>query len=361
MPANLVDYFTRHLARPGTVLYRESNGRNTRAVTAGELAREIARWQAAFRSDGLVGGERVVLCARNSAAWVAADLAALGMGLVVVPLYVDDNAESVAWCVADAEARIVIAENLRLAHGVRKALGAAVPVPRIVILRTDEALPGDDTILPVERYLPAVGGDIEVQALPENTLATICYTSGTAGRPKGVMLSHGNIIANVTACAATQMARPTDVFLSILPLSHMFERTGGYYLPLSLGAVGRVLARNRAPAGGLHRRTRPRQSLRCRASSSGFASRIERELAGSPVRRYLFERCVGDRRAHRGAACVAARAACRRGAAATGRGAAAREVRRAAAPRGRSAAPRSIPRSRGRSSASGSRCCRATG
>ena len=291
MPSNLADYFTRHLAHPGTVLYRESNSGGVRAVTAGELAREIARWQAAFRRDGLVAGERIALCARNGTAWVAADLAALGMGLVVVPLYVDDNAENVAWCVADAEARLVIAENLRLAYGVRKALAATVPTPRIVILRTDEALPGDETILPVERYLPAVGGDIEVQALPEDTLATICYTSGTAGRPKGVMLSHGNVIANVTACAATQMARPTDVFLSILPLSHMFERTGGYYLPLSLGAIvafSRGIARlpddfiEHAPTVIF---AVPRIFERVRA-------RIERELVKSPVRRYLFERCA---------------------------------------------------------------------
>ena len=291
MAANLADYFIRHLARPGTVLYRERDGSSARAVTAGELAREIARWQAAFRRDGLVAGERIVLCARNSTEWVATDLAALGMGLVVVPLYVDDNAESVAWCVADAEARIVIAENLRLAHGVRKALATTAPAPRIVILRTDEALPGDETILPVERYLPAVGGDVEVQALPEGTLATICYTSGTVGRPKGVMLSHGNIIANVTACAATQMARPTDVFLSILPLSHMFERTGGYYLPLSLGATvafARGIAR--LPEDFVEHAPTiifavPRIFERIRA-------RIERELATSPVRRYLFELCV---------------------------------------------------------------------
>ena len=291
MAANLADYFTRHLARPGTVLYRESNGRASRALTAGELAREIARWQAAFRRDGFVAGERIALCARNGIAWVAADLAALGMGLVVVPLYVDDNAESVAWCVADAGARIFVAENLRLAHGVRKALAATVPAPRIVILRTDEALAGDDTIVPAERYLPAVGGDVEVQSLPENALATICYTSGTAGRPKGVMLSHGNIIANVTACAATRMARPTDIFLSILPLSHMFERTGGYYLPLSLGATvafSRGIARlpddfiEHAPTAIF---AVPRIFERIR-------SRIDRELAKSPLRRYLFERCV---------------------------------------------------------------------
>jgi long-chain acyl-CoA synthetase len=291
MAANLADYFTRHLAHPGTVLYRDWNGGDARALTAGELGREISRWQAAFRRDGLVAGERIALCARNGIAWVAADLAALGMGLVVVPLYVDDNAESVAWCAEDSGASLFVAENLRLAFGVRKALAATAAAPRIVILKSDEAMGGDDGIVPVERYLPDAGVDVEVQPLPEHTLATICYTSGTAGRPKGVMLSHGNIIANVTACAATKMARPTDVFLSILPLSHMFERTGGYYLPLSLGATvafSRGIARlpedfvEQAPTAIF---AVPRIFERIRA-------RIDKELARSPLRRYLFERCV---------------------------------------------------------------------
>ena len=291
MAANIAELFTRHLARPGTVLYREATGGVWRDITAFALARDIARWQAAFRRDGLAAGERVALCARNGTAWVAADLAALGMGLVVVPLYVEDNVESIAWCVENAEARIVIVENLRLAYGVRKALSPATPAPRIVILRADASRAADETTHSVEQYLPAEGGEVEVQPLPADALATICYTSGTAGRPKGVMLSHGNIIANVDACAATRMARPTDAFLSILPLSHMFERTGGYYLPLSLGAT---VAFSRGIA-------RLAEDFVVQAPTAIFAvpriferirARIERDLSGSPVRRFLFERCV---------------------------------------------------------------------
>jgi len=293
MAANIAEFFTRHLARPDTVLYREANGSDWRAVTAGHLGRDIARWQAAFRKEGLAAGDRVALCARNGTAWVAADLAALGLGLVVVPVYVEDSTESIAWCVDHAQARLVVVENLRLAYGVRKALPAAAPSPRIVILRADESLAPDGSILPASSYLPAEGGDVEVRALPADSLATICYTSGTSGHPKGVMLSHDNIVANVNACAATRMARPTDVFLSILPLSHMFERTGGYYLPLSLGAT---VAFSRGIA-------RLAEDFVAQAPTAMFAvprifervrARIERELADAPVRRFLFERCVAN-------------------------------------------------------------------
>ena len=94
-----------------------------------------------------------------------------------------------------------------------------------------------NAVRPRATFLPAATDGMVVHEPPEDTLATICFTSGTSGRPKGVMLSHGNILANVEQCRQTGMARgPTICFLSILPLSHMFERTGGYYLPLAIGA-----------------------------------------------------------------------------------------------------------------------------
>ena len=221
--ANIADLFAQHLAHPDTVLYRHCPEKDWRNVTAAELATDVARWQAALRREGLVPGDRVVLCARNGPSWVAVDLAALGLSLVVVPLYVDDNPENIAWCAANAEAKLVVVENLRLARGLRKA-GVSAP---LVVLRPDETLAAGDNALRATDFVASAGGEVEVAALPGNTLATICYTSGTSGRPKGVMLSHGNILANVAGCRETGMARPTDRFLSMLPLSHMFERTGG--------------------------------------------------------------------------------------------------------------------------------------
>jgi long-chain acyl-CoA synthetase len=285
--ANIADLFAQHLAQPGTVLYRHCPDGAWRDVTAGELALDIVRWQAAFRRAGLVPGDRIVLCARNGPAWVAVDLAALGMALVVVPLYVDDNAENVAWCAANAEAKLLVVENVRLARGLRKA-GVRPPV---VVLRVDEALTADDGAVAADDFLPAAVMEIEVAALPEATLATICYTSGTAGRPKGVMLSHGNILANVAGCRATGMAHPTDRFLSMLPLSHMFERTGGYYLPLSLGAKV-VHSRGIAQIADDLAAQAPTVVFAVPRIFERFASRIESALAESKLKRFLFDTCV---------------------------------------------------------------------
>jgi long-chain acyl-CoA synthetase len=290
--ANIADLFAQHLKQPRTVLYRHCPDEQWLDVTASELATEIARWQAAFRREGLAAGDRIVVCARNGPAWVAVDLAALGLALVVVPLYVEDNPENVAWCAANAEARLAVVENVRLARGLRKAGADARALARMVILRADEALVPADGAVTVDEFLPpASGGEVEVKALPEATLATICYTSGTSGRPKGVLLSHGNILANVEGCRETRMARTSDRFLSMLPLSHMFERTGGYYLPLSLGA--RVAyARGIAQIADDLASQSPTVVFAVPRIFERFAARIDKALAESALKRALFDACV---------------------------------------------------------------------
>ena len=232
MPVNIAQLFSRHRVSPDRVLYRHFTGDKWEDVTVDGIARRIGRWQAAFRREGLAPGQRIALCARNGVNWVAIDQAALGLGLVVVPLYVDDNPDNVAWCVDHAKARLLIVESSRIAASLGSLTNAQYRLPPMVVLSPDDG----ESLATAATFLPATGDDMAVQPLPDDTLATICFTSGTSGRPKGVMLSHGNILANVEQCRLTGMARTDDLFLSILPLSHMFERTGGYYLPLAIGA-----------------------------------------------------------------------------------------------------------------------------
>lgn len=290
MARNIADFFAQHLDRPGAVLFRQHSAGTWRDVTAGEIATLSARWQAAFRRTGLATGDRIALCARNGINWVAIDLAALGLGLVVVPLYVDDNPDNVAWCAANVEARLLIVENDRLAAAL-SLLGGTYPLPPLVALGAGD---GDTPVAGIrlaESVLPDEAEPFRVMDLPTGTLATICYTSGTAGRPKGVMLSHENIIADVMSCQAVHMARPTDRFLSMLPLSHMFERTGGYYLPLSIGA--RVaFARGTAHFADDLVTQEPTVVFAVPRIFDRFMARIDRALAKSPLRKALFAQCA---------------------------------------------------------------------
>lgn len=286
MNANLAHYLERSLAEPRRALWRHWTGGRWEDVTAPEVAARAAQWQAAFRREGFRPGDRVALAVRNGVQWIAIDQAALGMGLVVVPLYVDDNPDNVAWCAAHAESRLLVVDGSRMADAIRK-LGAQYALPPVVVLRAD----ADEAGTTVEKFLPGADRGFEVQPVAPESLATICFTSGTSGRPKGVMLSHRNIRSNVEMCIATGMARSDDRFLSILPLSHMFERTGGYYLPLAVGAQV-AYARGIAQIAEDLASQAPTAMFAVPRVFEKFAVRIEQALADAPRKKRLFDACV---------------------------------------------------------------------
>jgi long-chain acyl-CoA synthetase len=298
--ANIAGLLKEQLATPERILYRHFAEGGWRDVSAREIAGYAARWQAFLRAEGLAQGERIALCLRNGIHWVAADQGALGLGLVVVPLYVDDNPENVAWCLENSGARLLVVESGRMADALSKVSKA---LPRILSLAAD---PGGDRRT-VEGALPKRAPEFQAALLADDALATICYTSGTAGRPKGVMLTHGNILANVAACQRLHLARRDDVFLSLLPLSHMFERTGGYYLPLSIGAKV-AYARSISQLAEDLASERPTLMFAVPRVFEKFAARVNEALAKSPAKKRLFELVVAaGGRAGRGEAGLADR------------------------------------------------------
>lgn len=294
---NIAHLLKRWSAAPERILYRQNLDGRWRDVSAREVLAYAARWQAFLRAQGFAAGERVALCLKNGIHWVAADQAALGLGLVVVPLYVDDNPENVAFCLENSGARLLVVETGSMADALSKLTPA---LPRILCVSTE---PGGGREQ-VESALPEEATEFEVVPLDEGALATICYTSGTAGRPKGVMLTHGNVLANVSACERTRLARADDVFLSFLPLSHMFERTGGYYLPLSLGAKV-AHARSVSQLAEDLASERPTVIFAVPRVFERFASRVNEALAKAPARKRLFDLVVAaGGRAARGEAGV---------------------------------------------------------
>ena len=282
--ANIAGLLKAQLATPGRILYRQFLEGDWREISAREISAYAARWQAFLRAEGLAPGDRVALCLKNGIHWVAADQGALGLGLVVVPLYADDNPENVAWCLENSGARLLVAESSRMAHALQ---GVARSLPRVLCLAADPGS-GHDA---VEAVLPRQAPAFEVAPLEDGALATICYTSGTAGRPKGVMLTHGNILANVSACERLRLARSDDVFLSLLPLSHMFERTGGYYLPLSIGAKV-TYARSVSQLAEDLASERPTVMFAVPRVFEKFAARLNEALAKSSAKKRVFDLVV---------------------------------------------------------------------
>jgi long-chain acyl-CoA synthetase len=216
--------------------FNEAEGR-WRDITWEDVNRQIARWQRALETDGVHEGDRVAIMMRNCSAWITFDQAAMGLGAVVVPLYTQDRPENVAYIINDSGAKVLLLETeeqWRAFDAVRAQLDGLV---RILILNPTKAEPGDSRVSSVGRWLPADGGEVKHVNADGLKLASIVYTSGTTGRPKGVMLSHHNMLTNAHGATTKMAIRRDDVFLSFLPLSHTFERTVGYYLTVMTGSL----------------------------------------------------------------------------------------------------------------------------
>lgn len=210
------------------------------SLTWADMGRWVARWRSALASEGLVSGDRVAILLRNCPEWVMLDQAALSLGLITVPLYTDDRPESAAYILRDAGVKLLLIQDAGRWRRLAEALGNESPVQRVVILEPNEAaselLGQDPRLVIAASWLPDAAPDLTERAGDPDDLATIVYTSGTTGRPKGVMLSHRNILSNVYGVVKIIDCYREDVFLSFLPLSHTLERTGGYYLPLLTGS-----------------------------------------------------------------------------------------------------------------------------
>ena len=239
---------------PHACAYQRYNagGQCFEGITWEETASQAARWQAALTAENLQAGDRVAVMLRNCLEWVYFDLAALGLGLVTVPMFVNDRKANAAYILAQTGCRLILLEDTAQWKNICATSDCLLGVERIIVLRTGspqnedaveiscdcEALQAaqEPRFSCLQEWLPAAAGRYTVRETAPDALATIVYTSGTTGQPKGVMLSHANILQNAFACLQRQTIFPEDLFLSFLPLSHTFERTVGYYIPMMAGA-----------------------------------------------------------------------------------------------------------------------------
>ncbi len=195
-----------------------------------------ARWQTALRRENFNPGDRVAVMLRNCLEWVLFDLAAQGLGLVTVPLFVKDRPENFTYILNATGARFLLIEGIEQWRSIEKVDGRLAGIERIVTLKRVCEKDCDPRLAELSGWLPETGGTYFVHHCAPTELATIVYTSGTTGPSKGVMLSHANILENAFAGLQRVAVYPDDLFLSFLPLSHTFERTVGYYIPMMAGA-----------------------------------------------------------------------------------------------------------------------------
>jgi long-chain acyl-CoA synthetase len=221
-----------------------------------ETGVRVAKWKGALARERLDHGDRVAVLLRNSLEWVCFDQAALALGLVVVPLYLSDTADNIAYILEDSGARLLLVGTQGRWKTLAPHCAGRTRLEKVLCLQRPDGdaaarVRGEIALEGVDDWLEHVAGHPEdstaaqpvdqaeidkFRAADANQLATLVYTSGTTGRPKGVMLSHRNILWNAEAILTAVSGYSDDVYLSLLPLSHMLERTAGYYLPMMAGS-----------------------------------------------------------------------------------------------------------------------------
>src|SRR4051812_30730143 len=154
------------------------------SLTWSQMDAHVARWQAAFAREGLVTGDRVAIMLRNCPEWVMCDIAALGLGLVVVPLYTQDRPDNTAYIVRNAGCRLLLMEGADQWKALAPAHANLEGLVRIVALRPIENGAANPRLPALGDWLRDAAGETRHSA-DGSALATIVYTSGTTGRPKG--------------------------------------------------------------------------------------------------------------------------------------------------------------------------------
>ncbi len=293
--ATLPGLFRMRVARsPVAVAYRyfDAQAGGWCDSTWTQTAHDVARWQTALMREGLAPGERVAILLRNCREWVLFDQAALALGLIVVPLYLDDSAENIAYILNDAGASSVLFEGAEQWRLLSLILDSLRSVRRFIALDDLSAMAPDARLRWATQWLPDHPDSLPAYDGRPEQLATIVYTSGTTGRCKGVMLSHRNILWNAHAALQYVPAYPDDLFLSFLPLCHTLERTIGYYLAMMAGSTV-AFARSVAQLGEDLVSVRPTVLISVPRIFERVYNKVQDQLQRkSPFARCLFELAV---------------------------------------------------------------------
>lgn len=207
-----------------------------KTINVKETVEQITRWRHALVKEGLTKGDRCAMLLPNGINAILFDQSVLANALVPVPLHAVDTAGSSSYIINDSGAKLLVTGRLNRWEAIRDTEDH--PALRTVVITGEpvqEHQDGNVRVVGLDQWLTE-GNGTELPAGPEpQDLAALVYTSGTTGKPKGVMLTHRAILANVTGVLQNLCPEPEDVWLSFLPLSHTFERTTTYYTAMGFG------------------------------------------------------------------------------------------------------------------------------
>lgn len=289
---------------PDAEAYREhDDARGWVSWTWRDFGDRVERCAAALDVLAPARGARIAILLPNGLDAVTLDQAALSRACVPLPMHALDNPLSIAYILADSGAELLVTQTEAQWQAIAGCGALPATLRQVVIRERDEAAApgaaGGPELLSLAQWLARghAAAPATIEPPHEEDLAALVYTSGTTGKPKGVMLTHRNVMANVKAVLARIAPRPDDVFLSFLPLSHTFERTAGYYLPIAAGATV-AFARSTQHLPEDMRTVRPTVLISVPRIYERVFVKLQTMLEGSALKKRLFEmaQSVGWRR-----------------------------------------------------------------
>ncbi|MCI0524994.1 MAG: AMP-binding protein, partial [Acidobacteria bacterium] len=231
--------------RANQVVMRYKRDKQWRDITSAELNDRAQNIALALHKLGVRAGDRVALLAESSPEWSITDYAILANGAINVPIYPTQAVDQVEYILRNSGARILFVSNNKQLRRIKAALDSfrSKDRPQLILFEAPKDDKKDDGVIYLSSLektgeeersrQPQLYEQLSAQSQPDD-LATIIYTSGTTGEPKGVMLTHRNLVSNTLNSGEVFDLRPDDSALSFLPLSHVFERTV-LYIYMSFG------------------------------------------------------------------------------------------------------------------------------
>jgi long-chain acyl-CoA synthetase len=217
-----------------------------KGITYNELKEETNAFAFGLAALGLKKDDCVALISENRPEWVYADFAMQLLGIINVPLYPSLTSDSIEYILNDSESKAIIVSTGFQLNKVQKIMKNCKHLKHIIILNDHDDVSTTDNLFTFKQ-IQEKGKSIQSSdpdllkkissGIKEDDVCTIIYTSGTTGEPKGVILTHKNIISNVNAALDIFPITKDDVFLSFLPLCHIFERMAGYYTAFAAGCT----------------------------------------------------------------------------------------------------------------------------
>ncbi len=215
-------------------------------ITYQQFKEETESFAFGLATLGVGRSDKIAIISENRPEWVYSDMAILGLGAVDVPLYPSLTSDSIEFILNNSESKGIIVSNKFQLNKILKIRKNCPKLEFIIILNEKDKVSSEKDIFTFNE-VQMKGGKLKqedpnyfqdkMQRVQKDDLCTIIYTSGTTGEPKGVLLTHWNILSNSKAALEILPIYESDVWLSFLPLCHIFERMGGYYTGFASGGT----------------------------------------------------------------------------------------------------------------------------